>query len=168
MTAARALVRRQGQGHSAAIHAEDPAVILRYGAELNVLRVVVNVGNSTGAAGFDTFLAPSMTVGTGFFGRSSVSENVGPQHLLQWVKIAYNKSDEVRFGNFQGLALPRPATRPRPPKGTIDYSFNWAGGKTSGGGGESRTVNNSDNDELREHIRALILEELRAIQQEGH
>ena len=45
---------------------------------MNVLRIAVNVGNSTGAAGFDTFLAPSMTVGTGFFGRSSVGENVGP------------------------------------------------------------------------------------------
>ena len=168
ITAARAMVRRQGQGHSAAIHAEDPAVILRYGAELNVLRVAVNVGNSTGAAGFDTFLAPSMTVGTGFFGRSSVSENVGPQHLIQWVKIAYNKSDEVRFGDFRGLALPRPETRPRPPKGNIDYSFAWAGGRASGRGADPAAVKNSDHDELREQIRALILEELRAIRQERH
>jgi acyl-CoA reductase-like NAD-dependent aldehyde dehydrogenase len=165
-TAARAMVRRQGQGHSAAIHAEDPAVILRYGAELNVLRIAVNVGNSTGAAGFDTFLAPSMTVGTGFFGRSSVSENVGPQHLVQWVKVAYNKSDEVRFANFKSLALPRPATRPRPPHGDIDYSFAWVGGKASATGTEPASAGPADTDDLRNQIRELILEELRALQQE--
>jgi acyl-CoA reductase-like NAD-dependent aldehyde dehydrogenase len=165
-TAARAMVRRQGQGHSAAIHAEDPAIVLRYGAELNVLRVVVNVGTSAGASGFDTFLAPSMTVGTGFFGRSSVSENVGPQHLVQWVKIAYNKSDSVKFGGFDNLALPRPATRPRPPQGKIDYSFSWVGGSPSlekATGQEGRQNIASD---LRDEIRQLVLEELRALQQE--
>ena len=36
MTACRAMVRRQGAGHSAAIHASDPAIILRFGAEMNV------------------------------------------------------------------------------------------------------------------------------------
>jgi acetaldehyde dehydrogenase/alcohol dehydrogenase len=166
LMAARAMVRRQGQGHSAAIHAEDPSVVLRYGAELNVLRIAVNVGNSTGAAGFDTFLAPTMTVGTGFFGRSSVSENVGPQHLVQWVKIAYNKSDEVKFGNFEGLALPRPATRPRPPVGDIDYSFSWAGGKSSTAQTQPAAGEGAANDDLRNQIRALIVEELRALQQE--
>jgi acetaldehyde dehydrogenase/alcohol dehydrogenase len=164
-SAARALVRRQGQGHSASIHAEDPSVVLRYGAELNVLRIAVNVGSSTGAAGFDTFLAPAMTVGTGFFGRSSVSENVGPQHLVQWVKIAYNKSDEVKFGNFDGLALPRPATRPRPPVGEVDYSFGWAGG-TSANAQAQPAGEGGANDDLRDQIRALIMEELQALQQE--
>jgi acetaldehyde dehydrogenase / alcohol dehydrogenase len=130
-----------------------------------VLRIAVNVGNSTGAAGFDTFLAPSMTVGTGFFGRSSVSENVGPQHLVQWVKIAYNKSDEVKFGNFGGLELPRPATRPRPPAGDIDYSFSWAGGKSANGQAQPASEVGA-NDDLRNQIRALIMEELQALQQE--
>jgi acyl-CoA reductase-like NAD-dependent aldehyde dehydrogenase len=166
LMAARAMVRRQGQGHSAAIHAEDPSIVLRYGAELNVLRVVVNVGTSTGAAGFDTFLAPSMTVGTGFFGRSSVSENVGPQHLVQWVKIAHNRSDSVNFEEFEKLALPRPATRPRPPQGKIDYSFSWAGGKPSLEKAASQESRQNIASDLRDELRQLILEELRALQQE--
>jgi acyl-CoA reductase-like NAD-dependent aldehyde dehydrogenase len=166
IAAARAMVRRQGQGHSAAIHAEDPAIILRYSAALNVLRVVVNVGNSTGAAGFDTFLAPTMTVGTGFFGRSSASENVGPQHLVQWVKVAYNKSDAAKFGKFDGLALPRPATRPRLPEGDIDYSFSWAGGRPSLAKDDAKTAAGEDTDDLRQQIRQLILEELRAMEME--
>ena len=48
------------------------AIILRFGEEMNVLRISVNVGNSLGASGFETHLAPTMTIGTGYFGRSSV------------------------------------------------------------------------------------------------
>jgi acyl-CoA reductase-like NAD-dependent aldehyde dehydrogenase len=161
LTACRAMVRRQGAGHSAAIHATDPAIILRFGAEMNVLRIAVNVGCSTGAAGFDTFLAPTMTVGTGFFGRSSIGENIGPEHLVQWTKVAYRKDDA--FGAFEGLALPEPSTRPRLPEGQIDYSFNWVGGRPSGG--EPAAGGSIDRD-LRAEIRQLILEELRAIQRE--
>ena len=163
MTACRAMVRRQGAGHSAAIHAEDPAIILRFGAEMNVLRIGVNVGCSTGAAGFGTFLAPTMTIGTGFFGRSSVGENIGPEHLIQWTKIAYGR--DARFGGFDGLELPDAPTRPRLPEGEIDYSFNWVGGRPSRLQGGSGAPASLDGD-LRAEIRQLILEELRAIQRE--
>ncbi len=47
-------------------------------------------GGSTGSAGFDTGLAPSMTIGTGFTGRSSLGENLEPRHLLNHARIAYN------------------------------------------------------------------------------
>jgi acyl-CoA reductase-like NAD-dependent aldehyde dehydrogenase len=105
LNACRAMVRRHGAGHSAAIYSSDPQTILRFGAELNVLRIVVNAPCSMGAAGFQTHLAPTMTVGTGFFGRSSVAENVGPQHLIQWVKVAFNKDAAVDLGRFEGLPL---------------------------------------------------------------
>ena len=162
--AAQAMVRRQGQGHSAAIHARDPKIILDYGAKLNVLRVSVNVGNSTGAAGFDTYLAPTMTVGTGYFGRSSVSENVGPQHLVQWVKIAYNKRDEAPFGDFANLAPRSRPSRPRLPEGDIDYSFDWVGGRASPIEGIRSQRAGEPSDALRDEIRRIILEELRELQ----
>src|SRR5204863_10677 len=66
--AARALLRIGGGGHSAVIHSHDPRTILAYGAAVGVLRVTVNAPGSTGSAGLDTNLAPTMTVGTGFFG----------------------------------------------------------------------------------------------------
>jgi acyl-CoA reductase-like NAD-dependent aldehyde dehydrogenase len=163
LTACRAMVRRQGAGHSAAIHASDAAIILRFGAEMTVLRIAVNAGCSTGAAGFDTFLAPTMTVGTGYFGRSSVGENVGPEHLVQWTKVAYAKAADAPFGNFEGLALPEPPTRPRLPEGRIDYSFDWVGGRPSAPRGATKPGAEGD---LRTEIRQLILEELRAIQRE--
>jgi acyl-CoA reductase-like NAD-dependent aldehyde dehydrogenase len=161
LSACRAMVRRQGAGHSAAIHAGDPGIILRFGAEIPVLRVVVNAGCSGGAAGFDTFLAPTITVGTGFFGRSSVAENIGPEHLVQWTRIAYAK--EAPFGSFEGLALPRPKSRSRLPEGEIDYSFNWVGGRPSGAPAPG---DGDDVADVRAEIRQLILEELRALQQE--
>jgi acetaldehyde dehydrogenase/alcohol dehydrogenase len=166
LTACRAMVRRHGAGHSAAIHASEPEIILRFGAEMTVLRIAVNTGCSMGAAGFGTFLAPTMTVGTGYFGRSSIGENVGPEHLVQWTKVAYAK--DYPFGQFGGLHIAEPPTRPRLPEGNIDYSFNWVGGRPSAysDGTTPQSASAGATDDLRAEIRQLILEELRALQRE--
>ncbi len=84
--AARALLRIGGAGHSAAIHSTDPRTILDFGAAVRVLRVSVNAGASLGGAGLETNLAPSMTIGTGYVGRSSMGENLQPSHLVQPVR----------------------------------------------------------------------------------
>jgi hypothetical protein len=102
--AARAVLRITGRGHSASIHSQDPATIMEYGAAVEVLRVSVNVGNSLGSAGLETGLAPTMTIGTGFFGRSSAGENLHPGHLVQWTRLAYNSDPAEPFGDFTGLS----------------------------------------------------------------
>jgi acetaldehyde dehydrogenase / alcohol dehydrogenase len=101
--AARAVVRIGGAGHSAAIHSQDPEIITRYGVRVPVLRVAVNAPNSTGSSGIDTNLALSMTLGTGFAGRSSIGENLEPRHLVNWVRVAYNSDSSVPFGDFTGV-----------------------------------------------------------------
>jgi acyl-CoA reductase-like NAD-dependent aldehyde dehydrogenase len=101
--AARALLRIGGRGHSAVIHSTDPRTILAYGAAVQVLRVSVNAPGSTGGAGLDTNLAPTMTVGTGFFGGSSLGENLQPRHLTQWTQLAYASDPSEAFGDFDGL-----------------------------------------------------------------
>jgi acyl-CoA reductase-like NAD-dependent aldehyde dehydrogenase len=115
----RTLLRVVGGGHSAAIHSRDSATILAFGASVRALRVVVNSPCSQGAAGFGTNLPPTFTIGTGYFGRSSVGENVGPEHLINWTRIAYNADPEEAFGDFTGLEpwtqseqRPTPATSP--------------------------------------------------------
>jgi len=113
--AARAVLRLSGRGHSAAIHSSDPRVIMEYGAAVEVLRVCVNVGNSLGSAGLETNLAPSMTIGTGFFGRSSVAENLHPSHLVQWTRLAYNRDQAEPFGDFTGLMPWQAPAGPVPP-----------------------------------------------------
>jgi len=113
--AARAVLRITGRGHSAAIHSTDPATIMEFGASVEVLRVSVNVGNSLGSSGISTFLAPSMTVGTGFFGRSSLTENLEPRHLVQWTRMAYDRDPAEAFGSFSGLVPWETPAGPVPP-----------------------------------------------------
>jgi hypothetical protein len=101
--AARAVLRLSGRGHSAAIHSTDPQLIMEYAAAVEVLRISVNAGNSLGSSGIETHLAPTMTVGTGFYGRSSLVENLEPKHLVQWTRLAYNRDPAEPFGSFSGL-----------------------------------------------------------------
>jgi len=112
---ARGVLRLAGAGHSAAIHSRDPRTVMEYGAAVDVLRVAVNVGSSLGSSGIETHLAPSMTVGTGFFGRSSVAENLQPRHLVQWTKLAYNADPAEPFGNFSGIIPWESPSGPVPP-----------------------------------------------------
>ena len=101
--AARAMLRIGGAGHSAAIHSHDARTVMAYGAAVQVLRVAVNVGASTGSAGLGTNLAPTMTIGTGFFGRSSLGENLEPRHLINLTRVAYASDPAEPFGEFDGL-----------------------------------------------------------------
>jgi acetaldehyde dehydrogenase / alcohol dehydrogenase len=142
---ARALLRIGGAGHSAVIHSRSPETILAYGAALGVLRISVNAPGSTGSAGLDTHLAPTMTIGTGFFGRSSLTENLEPRDLVQWTQVAYASDPSEPFGDFTGLepwsAMPAPPA-PAPPSTT--------------GPAEAPGLS-------RDELRRLILEELREV-----
>jgi hypothetical protein len=162
MIACRAMTRRTGGGHSAAIHARDPQIIRRYGEEMNVLRISVNVGNSLGASGFETHLAPTMTIGTGYFGRSSVSENVGPQHLVQWVKMAWNSDNAIPMPSFEATdSLPKSHIG-TPPNGEIDYDFgNHPPGVAAASSASGRATETAD--DIRAEIRRIILEELKEL-----
>jgi acetaldehyde dehydrogenase / alcohol dehydrogenase len=169
--AARAVVRLGGAGHSAAIHSTDERVILRYAARVPVLRVAVNAGNSTGSAGLSTNLAPSMTLGTGFAGRSSIGENLEPRHLVNWTRVAYNSGDDVRFGDFAGLPV---WERPAGPVPAYPVASNLNGpapdGSSASGhrpavplpgpAGEAGEAGGGISAQVREQLRALIIEEL--------
>ena len=162
--AARAVLRLSGRGHSAAIHSTDAQVIMEYGAAVEVLRVAVNVGNSLGSAGLETNLAPTMTIGTGFFGRSSVGENLHPSHLVQWTRLAYNRDPAEPFGDFAGLT-PWQAPAGRVPPYPVASNQRGDRPAAAGGGGQAYSParsepNGSDASALREQIRRLILEEL--------
>ena len=104
IAAARSVMRKSGKGHSAVIHSSNERAILSYADAVPALRVVVNVGCSLGAAGFETLLGPSMTIGTGFVGGSSVGDNLKPENFVNMARIAYNSAEAEVFGNFEGLA----------------------------------------------------------------
>lgn len=164
--AARAVVRIGGAGHSAAIHSEDAATIMDFAARVPVLRVSVNVGNSTGSSGLGTHLAPSMTLGTGFVGRSSVGENLEAKHLVNWTKIAYNADDSVPMPSFSGLH-PWHATNEQVPSYPHPSNTDPSRSTTTSPGLSGSVLAATDNrmpsggdDEFREEIRRLVVEEL--------
>lgn len=113
VSVARLMMRDAGRGHSAAIHSVNEQTILRFAASVPALRIVVNAGCSQGASGLHTHLDVSMTIGTGFIGGSSVGDNLGPRHLLNFARIAYNKDSTVSMGNFAGLSIGKPPRRAR-------------------------------------------------------
>ncbi len=156
ITTARALIRMSGAGHSAAIHSRTPATILAYGQAVKALRVVVNAPCSQGAAGFATHLAPTFTIGTGFFGGSSIGENIEPRHLVNWTRIAYSDEASEPFGDFDGLE-----TWARPGTIAVGREAPMSLGKLQ----EGAPAASGDTDEiaqLREEIRRMVLEELRS------
>jgi acetaldehyde dehydrogenase / alcohol dehydrogenase len=164
--AARAVLRLTGRGHSAAIHSRDPRVIMEYGAAVEVLRVAVNVGNSLGSAGLETGLAPSMTIGTGFFGRSSAAENLHPSHLVQWTRLAYNNDRAEPFGDFTGLVPWQAPAGPVPPYPVASNQRDGQPRTGADGSGRDTAARSAkfefqpDTAALREEIRRLIIEEL--------
>ena len=153
LTQARALLRFAGAGHSAAIHSNDDRTIMDYAACVEVYRIVVNAPCSQGAAGFATNLAPTFTIGTGFFGRSSVGENVGPHHLISWTRVAWHKDQPRQSASFASLQIKHAGPLPKAPADGVP--------------GESRPspapVPAVAGDDLREQIRAIIAEELRSV-----
>lgn len=152
---ARAILRLTGAGHSAAIHCRDEQTAIDYASAVEVYRVIVNAPNSQGASGFQTALAPTFTVGTGFFGRSSVGENIGPQHLVHWTRMAYNSDDAQEFGDYAGLTGKFSGALPRAPSDGVQ-------GATSYPIFPSQSNQEAESGISRDELRRMISEELKA------
>jgi acyl-CoA reductase-like NAD-dependent aldehyde dehydrogenase len=143
ISCARSMMRTSGRGHSAAIHSKSEVNIMAFAAAVPALRVAVNVGCSLGASGYETNLGPSMTIGTGFAGGSSIGDNLTPHHLLHFARIAYNKDASEVFGAFTGLD---PLNLPRRDPVSLSVAAATPG-----------------DDDLRRELRRIILEEIKAV-----
>lgn len=98
--AALSMLDIMGKGHSAVLHTNDPKSVAKYTAALPVCRISINTPGMTGNAGLSTNLPETGAVGTGFFGGSSTSENIGPKHLVQYTYIAYDSDPSVEMGDI--------------------------------------------------------------------
>jgi acetaldehyde dehydrogenase (acetylating) len=83
------LIAFGGEGHSLALHARDEDVILAFGLEKPVHRIVVNTMASLGATGLTTAFPPSMTLGPGGVGGAITGDNIGVRHLFTVKTIAH-------------------------------------------------------------------------------
>ena len=156
---ARAILRITGSGHSAAIHSSNPELIMMFSAAVPVLRVSVNVGNSLGASGIQTHLPPTMTIGTGFAGRSSVGENLQPKHLINYTRLAYNSDVREVMPSFAGL---NPWTNPAGPVPAYPAASNERNMEQVRAPIRREPIS-QDSAELRDEIRKLIVEELHSL-----
>ncbi len=83
------LLNQGGRGHTVALHATDENVIMAWGLEKPVFRILVNTMSTLGSVGFTTDLAPSMTLGSGGIGGAITGDNITTTHLLNIKRLAY-------------------------------------------------------------------------------
>ncbi|HYD68524.1 bifunctional acetaldehyde-CoA/alcohol dehydrogenase [Azospirillum sp.] len=90
---AAALVALGGIGHTSALYTDQDLQGERvrvFGERMKTARILINTPSSQGGIGdlYNFRLAPSLTLGCGSWGGNSISENVGPQHLLNRKTVA--------------------------------------------------------------------------------
>ena len=83
------LIMFGGRGHTQVIHATDENIIMAFGLEKPVFRILVNTMSTLGAVGLTTGLMPSMTLGAGGEGGSITGDNVTVHHLYNIKRLAY-------------------------------------------------------------------------------
>jgi acetaldehyde dehydrogenase (acetylating) len=103
------LLQFGGLGHSLAIHSRDEQVIMRFFEEKPAFRILVNTMAAMGATGFTTGLVPAMTLGPGTWAGSSTSDNVGPMHLINIKRLAYEIRPYAPSGQSSEAQRAQPA-----------------------------------------------------------
>ncbi len=107
-----ALLEFGGLGHSLVIHSTDEAVIQKFFEEKPAFRILVNTMAAMGAVGYTTGLVPAMTLGPGTWAGSSTSDNVGPLHLINIKRLAYEVREYVGARSEERGSVAAPAAKP--------------------------------------------------------
>jgi acetaldehyde dehydrogenase (acetylating) len=84
-----ALIETGGRGHTQIIHATDEKVIMAFGLEKPVFRILVNTMGTLGAIGLTTGVMPSLTLGSGGVGGAITGDNITAYHLINIKRLAY-------------------------------------------------------------------------------
>ncbi len=111
------MIKFGGRGHSIAIHATDEKVIMEFGLQKPVFRILVNTMSTLGSVGFTTDLAPSMTLGSGGIGGAITGDNITAKHLLNVKRIAYQTTPPPMDALIEAHPLNKahaPAAAPSP------------------------------------------------------
>ncbi|VTP59608.1 Aldehyde-alcohol dehydrogenase [Serratia rubidaea] len=106
-----ALAAFGGAGHTSCLYTDQDnqqARIARFGARLKTSRILINTPASQGGIGdlYNFKLPPSMTLGCGSWGGNSVSENIGPKHLLNRKTVAKRAEKHAVAQAAAGHLLP--------------------------------------------------------------
>ncbi|MEZ5721027.1 MAG: bifunctional acetaldehyde-CoA/alcohol dehydrogenase [Paracoccaceae bacterium] len=87
------LVALGGIGHTSVLYTDqdgEEGRVRTFGDRMKTARILVNTPSSQGGIGdlYNFALAPSLTLGCGSWGGNSISENVGPKHLINKKTVA--------------------------------------------------------------------------------
>ncbi|MFP1791901.1 bifunctional acetaldehyde-CoA/alcohol dehydrogenase [Lonsdalea quercina] len=90
---AEQLVAMGGIGHTSCLYTDQDNQKVRvntFGDKMKTARILINTPASQGGIGdlYNFKLAPSLTLGCGSWGGNSISENVGPKHLINRKMVA--------------------------------------------------------------------------------
>lgn len=90
---AEKLVAMGGIGHTSCLYTDQDNQIDRvtfFGDKMKTARILINTPASQGGIGdlYNFKLSPSLTLGCGSWGGNSISENVGPKHLINRKTVA--------------------------------------------------------------------------------
>jgi acetaldehyde dehydrogenase/alcohol dehydrogenase len=104
-TAAK-LVALGGIGHTSVLYTNQDSQkdrIAYFGERMKTARVLINTPSSHGGIGdlYNFSLSPSLTLGCGSWGGNSISENVGPKHLLN-KKIVAKRAENMLWHRLPG------------------------------------------------------------------
>ena len=98
---AERLVADGGYGHTSSLFISTPEKekMAKHAAAMKTCRILVNTPSSQGGIGdlYNFKTAPSLTLGCGSWGGNSVSENVGPKHLLNIQTVAERRENMLWF-----------------------------------------------------------------------
>ncbi|HLF03020.1 MAG TPA: aldehyde dehydrogenase family protein [Anaerolineales bacterium] len=115
------LINYGGRGHSLVIHAQDEKVIMAFGLEKPVFRIVVNTWGTLGATGYTTGVMPSMTLGPGGIGGAITGDNISVYHMFNVKRLAYEINPPPPEAFTEGPANTTPASlTASAPAGTSD------------------------------------------------
>ncbi len=84
-----AIIEAGGIGHTQIIYATDERVIMAFGLEKPVFRILVNTMGTLGAIGLTAGVMPSLTLGSGGVGGAITGDNVSAYHLINIKRLAY-------------------------------------------------------------------------------
>ncbi len=83
------IIEAGGLGHTQIIYANDERVIMAFGLEKPVFRILVNTMGTLGAIGLTAGVMPSLTLGSGGVGGAITGDNVSAYHLINIKRLAY-------------------------------------------------------------------------------
>jgi acetaldehyde dehydrogenase (acetylating) len=104
-----AVIQAGGIGHTQIIYANDEKVIMAFGLEKPVFRILVNTMGTLGAIGLTTGVMPSLTLGSGGLGGSITGDNITAYHLINIKRLAYETVPPPAAAFVQGEAPTGPS-----------------------------------------------------------